>query len=47
MERFRPLVAESAVIQAINKGEVKRSNFISAAGSVARDADGRKRFIAA
>jgi len=46
MEPFRPLVAESAVIQAINNGEVKPSDFISAAGSVALDADGRKRFIA-
>ncbi|MGH7336750.1 MAG: CRISPR-associated endonuclease Cas4g/Cas1g, partial [Myxococcota bacterium] len=35
MEPFRPLVAESAVIQAINNGEVKPSDFISAAGSVA------------
>jgi len=46
MEPFRPLVAESTVIQAINNGEVKPSDFISAAGSVALDADGRKRFIA-
>ena len=46
MEPFRPLIAESAVIQAINNGEVKPSDFISAAGSVALDADGRKRFIA-
>jgi CRISPR-associated endonuclease Cas1 len=45
MEPFRPLVAESAVIQAINNGEVKPSDFISAAGSVALDADGRKRAI--
>jgi CRISPR-associated endonuclease Cas1/CRISPR-associated protein Cas4 len=47
MEPFRPLVAESSVIQAINNGEVKPSDFVSAAGSVALDADGRKRFIAA
>jgi CRISP-associated protein Cas1 len=46
MEPFRPLLAESSVIQAINNGEVKPSDFISAAGSVALDADGRKRFIA-
>jgi CRISPR-associated endonuclease Cas1 len=46
MEPFRPLIAESAVIQAINNGEVKASDFVSAAGSVALDADGRKRFIA-
>jgi CRISPR-associated endonuclease Cas1/CRISPR-associated protein Cas4 len=47
MEPFRPLIAESSVIQAINNGEVKPSDFISTAGSVALDADGRKRFIAA
>jgi CRISPR-associated protein Cas1 len=47
MEPFRPLIAESSVIQAINNGEVKPSDFISAAGSVALDAEGRKRFIAA
>ncbi len=47
MEPFRPLIADSAVIQVINNGEVKPSAFNSAAGSVALDADGRKRFIAA
>ena len=47
MEPFRPLIADSSVIQAINNGEVKPSDFVSAAGSVALDSDGRKRFIAA
>lgn len=47
MEPFRPLIADSSVIQAINNGEVKPSDFVSAAGSVALDGDGRKRFIAA
>ena len=47
MEPFRPLVADSAVIKAINNGEVRPSDFISAAGSVALTNDGRKRFIAA
>jgi CRISPR-associated endonuclease Cas1/CRISPR-associated protein Cas4 len=47
MEPFRPLIADSSVIQAINNGEVRPSDFVSAAGSVALDADGRKRFIAA
>lgn len=47
MEPFRPLVADSTVIQAINNGEVRPSDFISAAGSVALTNDGRKRFIAA
>ena len=47
MEPFRPLLADSSVIQVINNGEVRPSDFVSAAGSVALDADGRKRFIAA
>jgi len=34
------------VIQAINNGEVKPSDFIHAAGSVALTANGRKSFIA-
>jgi CRISPR-associated endonuclease Cas1/CRISPR-associated protein Cas4 len=45
MEPFRPLVADSVVINAINNGEVRSSDFISAAGSVALTSDGRKRFI--
>lgn len=45
MEPFRPLIADSSVIQAINNGEVRPSDFISAAGSVALTEDGRKRFI--
>jgi CRISPR-associated protein Cas1 len=46
MEPFRPLVADSAVIQAINNGEVHPTDFVSAAGSVNMHPDGRKRFIA-
>lgn len=46
MEPFRPLIADSSVIQAINNGEVRPTDFVSAAGSVALDGDGRKRFIA-
>ncbi len=46
MEPFRPLIADSSVIQAINNGEIKPTDFVSAAGSVALDAEGRKRFIA-
>ena len=45
MEPFRPLIADSTVIQAINNGEVRPSDFISAAGSVALTDSGRKRFI--
>jgi len=46
MESFRPLVAESTVIQAINNGEVRPSDFVSVAGSVNLTQEGRKRFIA-
>jgi CRISPR-associated protein Cas1 len=45
MEPFRPLLADSAVIQAINNGEVRPTDFIHAAGSVNLTNDGRKRFI--
>jgi CRISPR-associated endonuclease Cas1 len=47
MEPFRPLIADSTVLQVINNGEVRPSDFISAAGSVALTETGRKRFIAA
>lgn len=46
MEPFRPLIADSAVIQAINNGEVRPADFISVAGSVSLADGGRKRFIA-
>lgn len=45
MEPFRPLIAESAVLQAINNGEIRPTDFLSAAGSVNLKPDGRKRFI--
>jgi CRISP-associated protein Cas1 len=47
MEPFRPLIADSSVIQAINNGEVRPTDFVRAGGSVALTSDGRKRFIAA
>lgn len=47
MEPFRPLIAESAVIQAINNGEVQASDFVRAGPAAALKPDGRKRFIAA
>jgi CRISPR/Cas system-associated endonuclease Cas1 len=47
MEPFRPLIADSSVLLAINNGEVRPTDFVSAAGSVALRDDGRKRFIAA
>ncbi|HSH84612.1 MAG TPA: CRISPR-associated endonuclease Cas1 [Guyparkeria sp.] len=47
MEPFRPLIADSVVIQAINNGEVRQNDFIEVAGRVALRPEGRKRFIAA
>ena len=47
MEPFRPLLADSTVIQVINNGEVHPSDFVNVAGSVNMAPDGRKRFIAA
>ena len=46
MEPFRPLVADSVVVQAINNGEVRPTDFKATAGSVHLTADGRRRFIA-
>jgi CRISPR-associated protein Cas1 len=47
MEPFRPLVADSAVIMAVNNGEVQPDDFILAAGSCTLTESGRKKFIAA
>lgn len=46
MEPFRPLLADSTVIQAINNGEVQPDDFIHRGASVALTDAGRKRFIA-
>ena len=47
MEPFRPLIADSVVMQVINNGEVQPADFKAAAGSVALTADGRRSLIAA
>lgn len=47
MEPFRPLVADSVVLTAINNGEVHGADFIRAAGACALSDSARKRFIAA
>lgn len=47
MEPFRPLIADSAVLMAVNNGEVQPKDFIHAAGSCNLSANGRRRFIAA
>lgn len=45
MEPFRPLLADSSVLLAINNGEVHPTDFIAAGDRVNLSADGRKRFI--
>lgn len=47
MEPFRPLVADSTVIMAINNGEVKPEDFLVSATGCSLKPNGRKRFIAA
>lgn len=47
MEEFRPLVADSVVINLINNGEIKLSDFISRSGMVNMTDSGRKRVIEA
>ncbi len=47
MEEFRPLVADSAVIGLVNNGEVRPSDFVSRAGSVALTDAGRRRVLEA
>jgi CRISPR-associated protein Cas1 len=47
MEPFRPLVADSTVITAINNGEVRSSDFVRSAAGCNLKTEGRKRFIAA
>jgi CRISPR-associated protein Cas1 len=47
MEPFRPLVADSTVVTAVNNGEVQAGDFVHAAGSCNLTDSGRKRFIAA
>jgi CRISPR-associated endonuclease Cas1 len=46
MEPFRPLVADSAVLMAINNGEVGKGDFIERGGSVALSPTGRRAIIA-
>jgi CRISP-associated protein Cas1 len=46
-EEFRPLVGDSAVMTAINNGEIAASDFVSRAGGVALTERGRRKAIAA
>lgn len=47
MEPFRPLIVESAVLQALNTGMVSHRHFVSAGKAVALKPDGRKAFYQA
>jgi CRISPR-associated protein Cas1 len=47
MEEFRPLLADSTVLTAINTGTIRIGDFISAAGGVALKSDARRRLILA
>lgn len=46
MEPFRPILADSAVLMAINNGEVQPGDFVHAAGACNMTENGRKKFIA-
>lgn len=45
MEEFRPLIADSVVLTAINNGEVQAGDWIERMGSVSLTPEGRRRFI--
>lgn len=45
MEAFRPIVADSAVLTAINNGEVHPSDFVYSANACNLRPEGRKRFL--
>lgn len=47
MEEFRPIVADSVVIGAVNNGVVSPDDFVSAATGVALSSTGRRKFIQA
>ena len=44
-EEFRPLIAESVVINLVNNGEVKDTDFVVRAGGVALTANGRRAVV--
>lgn len=45
-EEFRPLVADSVVVNLVNNGEIRPSDFIVRAGGVSLTADGRRTVLA-
>ena len=46
-EEFRPLVAESVVVNVINNGEVSERDFLVRAGGVSLTQDGRRSVLSA
>ncbi len=46
-EEFRPLIADSVVLNVVNNGEIRPSHFVVRAGGVALTAEGRRAVIAA
>lgn len=46
MEEFRPLIADSSVIRAINNGEIDEHDFVVSRAGAALTPTGRRRFIA-
>jgi len=47
MEEFRPLIADSVVLQLINNGEMEPRHFAARGNAVSLTADGRKKFFQA
>jgi CRISPR-associated protein Cas1 len=47
MEEFRPVIADSVVIGAVNNGVIQQPDFVRAAGSVSLTPAARKRLILA
>jgi len=47
MEPFRPIIADSVVLSAVNTGEVSVGDFVSAATGTALTTAGRRRFVGA
>lgn len=45
MEEFRPLIADSVVVRAINNGEVSRSDFVESRAGAALNPTGRRKFL--
>jgi CRISPR/Cas system-associated endonuclease Cas1 len=47
MEQFRPLIADSVVLMAVNNGEIGVEDFVRAGGAVNLNERGRRSFISA